>query len=56
MQYLTIIINQFVTIFFHTLGICYMTNLSNNSQPPKLLDQVVAKLRIKHYSLRTEKS
>lgn len=25
-------------------------------QPPKLLDQVVAKMRVKHYSLRTEKS
>ena len=26
------------------------------SQPPKLLDQVVAKMRVKHYSLRTEKT
>ena len=26
------------------------------NQPPKLLDQVVAKMRVKHYSLRTEKS
>ena len=25
------------------------------NQPPKLLDQVVAKMRVKHYSLRTEK-
>lgn len=25
-------------------------------QPPKLLDQVVSRLRVKHYSLRTEKS
>lgn len=24
--------------------------------PPKLLDQVVARLRVKHYSLRTEKT
>lgn len=24
--------------------------------PPKLLDQVVARLRVKHYSLQTEKS
>ena len=30
-------------------------NLATN-QPPKLLDQVVAKMRVKHYSLRTEKS
>ena len=33
-----------------------MQNSSAQSQPPKLLDQVVAKMRIKHYSLRTEKS
>ena len=26
------------------------------NQPPKLLDQIVAKMRVKHYSLRTEKS
>ncbi|MFM9912274.1 MAG: integron integrase [Methylophilaceae bacterium] len=26
------------------------------AQPPKLLEQVVAKMRVKHYSLRTEKS
>lgn len=26
------------------------------NQPPKLLDQVVAKMRVNHYSLRTEKS
>ena len=25
------------------------------NQPPKLLDQVVAKMRVKHYSIRTEK-
>lgn len=30
--------------------------MTNTSQPPKLLDQVIAKLRVKHYSLRTEKS
>jgi integron integrase len=33
-----------------------MQNNSNHPQPPKLLDQVVAKMRIKHYSLRTEKT
>ena len=33
-----------------------MQNSSAQSQPPKLLDQVVAKMRVKHYSLRTEKS
>lgn len=33
-----------------------MTNTPIDSRPPKLLDQVVAKLRVKHYSLRTEKS
>lgn len=33
-----------------------MTNTPDNSQQPKLLDQVVARLRVKHYSLRTEKS
>ena len=26
------------------------------NQPPKLLDQVAAKMRVKHYSLRTEKT
>lgn len=25
-------------------------------KPPKLLEQVVAKMRIKHYSIRTEKT
>ncbi|MDO9204285.1 integron integrase [Methylotenera sp.] len=29
---------------------------SNQTQPPKLLDQVAAKMRVKHYSVRTEKS
>lgn len=29
---------------------------SDNSHPPKLLEQVVSRLRVKHYSLRTEKS
>ncbi len=33
-----------------------MTNTPIDSQPPRLLEQVVAKLRVKHYSLRTEKS
>ena len=33
-----------------------MQNNLNLPQPPKLLDQVVAKMRVKHYSLRTEKS
>ncbi len=33
-----------------------MQNNQNHTQPPKLLDQVVAKMRVKHYSLRTEKS
>ena len=33
-----------------------MQNSSAQPQPPKLLDQVVAKMRVKHYSLRTEKS
>ena len=33
-----------------------MNNITNPAQPPKLLDQVVAKMRVKHYSLRTEKS
>ena len=33
-----------------------MQNITNLPQPPKLLDQVVAKMRVKHYSLRTEKS
>jgi len=33
-----------------------MTNTPDNSQQPKLLDQVVARLRVKHYSLRTEKT
>jgi len=33
-----------------------MPNTPTQSQAPKLLEQVVAKMRIKHYSLRTEKS
>ncbi len=33
-----------------------MLNTLNPAQPPKLLDQVIAKMRVKHYSLRTEKS
>ena len=33
-----------------------MQNNTNITKPPKLLDQVVAKMRVKHYSLRTEKS
>lgn len=33
-----------------------MLNTPEQSKPPRLLDQVVAKMRVKHYSLRTEKS
>ena len=33
-----------------------MQNTTNQAQPPKLLDQVVAKMRVNHYSLRTEKT
>ena len=33
-----------------------MNNITNPAQPPKLLDQVAAKMRVKHYSIRTEKS
>ena len=33
-----------------------MQTTINQTQPPKLLDQVVAKMRVKHYSLRTEKT
>ena len=33
-----------------------MQTTVNQPQPPKLLDQVAAKMRVKHYSLRTEKS
>ncbi len=33
-----------------------MQNIINQPQPPKLLDQVSAKMRVKHYSLRTEKT
>lgn len=33
-----------------------MTVPQTPSQPPKLLDQVISRLRVKHYSLRTEKS
>ena len=32
------------------------TQAQATNQQPKLLDQVVAKMRVKHYSLRTEKS
>ena len=31
-------------------------NNTTDSNPPKLLDQVAAKMRVKHYSIRTEKS
>ena len=33
-----------------------MNNITNPAQPPKLLDQVAANMRVKHYSIRTEKS
>ena len=33
-----------------------MQNTISHPQPPKLLDQVSAKMRVKHYSLRTEKT
>jgi integron integrase len=33
-----------------------MQTTPNQPQPPKLLEQVSAKMRVKHYSLRTEKS
>lgn len=33
-----------------------MRTIPNPVQPPKLLEQVSAKMRVKHYSLRTEKS
>jgi integron integrase len=33
-----------------------MINTPTESQPPKLLEQVAARMRVKHYSLRTEKS
>ena len=33
-----------------------MITTPDASPPPKLLDQVVARLRVKHYSLRTEKT
>jgi integron integrase len=33
-----------------------MSDTLNQTHPPKLLDQVSARLRVKHYSLRTEKS
>ena len=33
-----------------------MQNNLTQPQPPKLLDQVSAKMRVKHYSIRTEKS
>ena len=33
-----------------------MQNTSVQAQPPKLQNQVVAKMRVRHYSLRTEKT
>jgi integron integrase len=33
-----------------------MRNTPDPTQPPRLLEQVVSKMRVKHYSLRTEKS
>ena len=33
-----------------------INQIQHQTQPPKLLDQVVAKMRVNHYSLRTEKS
>ncbi|MGZ8163567.1 MAG: phage integrase N-terminal SAM-like domain-containing protein [Methylobacter sp.] len=29
--------------------------MQNNNTPPKLLDQVRDRIRVKHYSIRTEK-
>jgi hypothetical protein len=31
-----------------------MQNKLSSSEPPKLLDQVRGKIRLKHYSIRTE--
>ncbi|ROH86279.1 hypothetical protein ED236_07530 [Pseudomethylobacillus aquaticus] len=33
-----------------------MEDTSSQSQPPKLLDQVISCLRVNHYSLRTEQT
>ena len=33
-----------------------INQIQYQTQPPKLLDQIVAKMRVKHYSLRTEKT
>ena len=33
-----------------------MQNTTNQAQPPKMLDQVVAKMQAKHDSLLTEKT
>ena len=33
-----------------------INQIQHQTQPPKLLDQIVAKTRVKHDSLRTEKS
>ena len=33
-----------------------INQIQHQTQPPKLLDQIVAKMRVKHYSLRTEKT
>ena len=33
-----------------------INQIQHQTQPPKLFDQVVAKIRVKHYSLRTEKT
>ncbi len=32
------------------------TSVSNSENSPKLLDQVRAKIRLKHYSIRTEQA
>ena len=33
-----------------------INQIQHQTQPPKLLDQIVAKMRVKHDSLRTEKT
>ena len=33
-----------------------INQIQHQVQPPKLLDRVVAKMRVNHYSLRTEKT
>lgn len=49
---------HFFRFFFSLLGVTMLNPDDNTkaSQPPKLLEQVRSRLRVKHYSIRTERT